>query len=160
MAGSSIFDYVHQGDHAEVAEQLGLSLTGHSQGMASPSSSDDGTTHGTMNPDGDCLLLRLALTSPLTAFSFIFPVSSSMSIQSNIKYKGFERSFCIRMKSTLTKRGCQFKQSTGHRVSESELFISGRFQPPKTLDMSHALSCRVKNFLAKQISSKLVQCSF
>lgn len=52
MAGSSIFDYVHQGDHAEVAEQLGLSLTGHSQGMASPSSSDDGTTHGTMNPDG------------------------------------------------------------------------------------------------------------
>lgn len=54
MAGSSIFDYVHQGDHAEVAEQLGLSLTGHSQGMASPSSSDDGTTHGTMNPDGKC----------------------------------------------------------------------------------------------------------
>jgi neuronal PAS domain-containing protein 1/3 len=53
MAGSSIFDYVHQGDHAEVAEQLGLSLTGHSQGMASPSSSDDGTTHGTMNPDGN-----------------------------------------------------------------------------------------------------------
>lgn len=53
MAGSSIFDYVHQGDHAEVAEQLGLSLTGHSQGMASPSSSDDGTTHGTMNPDGE-----------------------------------------------------------------------------------------------------------
>jgi hypothetical protein len=43
-----------------------------------------------------------------------------MSIQSNNKYKGFERSFCIRMKSTLTKRGCQFKQSTGHRVSESE----------------------------------------
>lgn len=55
MAGSSIFDYVHQGDHAEVAEQLGLSLTGHSQGMSSPSSSDEGT-HGTMNPDGDYLL--------------------------------------------------------------------------------------------------------
>ena len=55
MAGSSIFDYVHQGDHAEVAEQLGLSLTGHSQGMSSPSSSDEGT-HGTMNPDGNYLL--------------------------------------------------------------------------------------------------------
>lgn len=54
MAGSSIFDYVHQGDHAEIAEQLGLSLTGHSQGMASPSSSDEGT-HGTMNPDGEYL---------------------------------------------------------------------------------------------------------
>ncbi|CRK97341.1 CLUMA_CG010732, isoform A [Clunio marinus] len=105
MAGSSIFDYVHQGDHAEVAEQLGLSLTGHSQGMASPSSSDDGTTHGTMNPD----------------------VSSSMSIQSNNKYKGFERAFCIRMKSTLTKRGCQFKQSTGHRVSESKIKLIKEF---------------------------------
>lgn len=46
-----------------------------------------------------------------------------MSVQSNNKYKGFERSFCIRMKSTLTKRGCQFKQSTGHRVSESVLII-------------------------------------
>jgi hypothetical protein len=64
MAGSSIFDYVHQGDHAEVAEQLGLSLTGHSQGMASPSSSDDGTTHGTMNPDG-----KLAQLSPHAASS-------------------------------------------------------------------------------------------
>ncbi|KAG5679748.1 hypothetical protein PVAND_009290 [Polypedilum vanderplanki] len=92
MAGSSIFDYVHQGDHAEVAEQLGLSLTGHSQGMNSPSSSDEGS-HGTMNPD----------------------VSSSMSISSNSKYKGFERAFCIRMKSTLTKRGCQFKQASGYR---------------------------------------------
>jgi neuronal PAS domain-containing protein 1/3 len=51
MAGSSIFDYVHQGDHAEVAEQLGLSLTGH-HGMSSPSSSDEGT-HGTNNPDGE-----------------------------------------------------------------------------------------------------------
>lgn len=117
MAGSSIFDYVHQGDHAEVAEQLGLSLTGHSQGMASPSSSDDGTTHGTMNPDGknDDHKLLMQIIRELK-----FPVSSSMSVQSNNKYKGFERSFCIRMKSTLTKRGCQFKQSTGHRVSESD----------------------------------------
>lgn len=53
MAGSSIFDYVHVADHAEVAEQFGLSLTGQS-GMASPASgSEEGTTHGTMNPDGN-----------------------------------------------------------------------------------------------------------
>lgn len=54
MTGSSIFDYVHHQDHAEVAEHLGLSLsTG--QGSASPSSgiSDDGgNAHGTNNPDG------------------------------------------------------------------------------------------------------------
>ncbi|CAO1417573.1 unnamed protein product [Diamesa tonsa] len=93
MAGSSIFDYVHQADHAEVAEQLGLSLTGHA-GMASPSSSEEGTSHGTMNPD----------------------VSSSMTLSSTSKYKGLERAFCVRMKSTLTKRGCHFKQSSGYRV--------------------------------------------
>lgn len=54
MTGSSIFDYVHHGDHAEVAEQLGLSLSSN-QSMASPSSgaSDEGgTNHGTNNPDG------------------------------------------------------------------------------------------------------------
>jgi neuronal PAS domain-containing protein 1/3 len=122
MAGSSIFDYVHQGDHAEVAEQLGLSLTGHSQGMASPSSDDDGTSHGTMNPDGNFDDLRGDLMARFKR-KFQFSVSSSMSVQSNNKYKGFERSFCIRMKSTLTKRGCQFKQSTGHRVSESDFII-------------------------------------
>lgn len=49
MTGSSIFDYIHHGDHAEVAEQLGLTLSSHT-GMASPSSSDE--TTGTMNPDG------------------------------------------------------------------------------------------------------------
>ncbi|XP_036342363.1 protein trachealess-like [Rhagoletis pomonella] len=65
MTGSSIFDYVHQGDHAEIADQLGLSLTNGgiagggngngTTGLASPTSgaSDDGIgTHGTNNPDG------------------------------------------------------------------------------------------------------------
>lgn len=54
MTGSSIFDYVHQGDHTEIAEQLGLSLATQSQqsasGMTSPSSTDEPT--GTNNPDG------------------------------------------------------------------------------------------------------------
>lgn len=70
MTGSSIFDYIHQADHAEIAEQLGLSLTsgsagggggsgsggGATGGLASPTSgaSDDGSgTHGTNNPDGE-----------------------------------------------------------------------------------------------------------
>lgn len=35
---------------------------------------------------------------------------------SGSNYKGFDRAFCIRMKSTLTKRGCHFK-SSGYRVS-------------------------------------------
>lgn len=76
MTGSSIFDYIHQADHAEIAEQLGLSLTSGggsggggvgvggggggggsgAAGLASPTSgaSDDGSgTHGTNNPDGE-----------------------------------------------------------------------------------------------------------
>ncbi|KAL9902444.1 protein trachealess isoform X1 [Glossina fuscipes] len=109
MTGSSIFDYIHPSDHAEIAEQLGLSLTSNSgvtsagsnnsgpPGLASPHSgtSDDGigANHGTNNPD----------------------VSAQMSVSSNSGYKGFERSFCVRMKSTLTKRGCHFK-SSGYRV--------------------------------------------
>lgn len=39
-----------------------------------------------------------------------------MSVSSQASYKGFERAFCVRMKSTLTKRGCHFK-SSGYRVS-------------------------------------------
>lgn len=38
-----------------------------------------------------------------------------MSLESNAAYQGLDRSFCIRMKSTLTKRGCHFK-SSGYRV--------------------------------------------
>ncbi|KAH8349900.1 hypothetical protein KR084_009086 [Drosophila pseudotakahashii] len=121
MTGSSIFDYIHQADHSEIAEQLGLSLTsgggggggggggagssssggggGAGVGMASPTSgaSDDGSgTHGTNNPD----------------------VAASMTQASTAGYKGYDRSFCIRMKSTLTKRGCHFK-SSGYRASDA-----------------------------------------
>jgi len=53
MSGSSIFDYIHHSDHAELAEQLGLVLS-QSQGMASPASGGDdvNSSSGTNNPDG------------------------------------------------------------------------------------------------------------
>jgi hypothetical protein len=53
MTGSSIFDYIHQGDHTEIAEQLGLCLAqnqNHQSEMTSPSSNDEAI--GTNNPDG------------------------------------------------------------------------------------------------------------
>lgn len=65
MSGSSVFDYIHPGDHAEVAEQLGLSLSG-SQNIASPASgaSDEGgNTSGTNNPDGNTLFYNFFLFS-------------------------------------------------------------------------------------------------
>ncbi|XP_050556269.1 protein trachealess isoform X3 [Spodoptera frugiperda] len=101
MTGSSIFDYVHQADHAEIAEQLGLSLTGRpgQAGLNSPASgSEEGSQHGTNNPD----------------------VSSQMSLAaSGSLYRGMDRAFCVRMKSTLTKRGCHFK-SSGYRVGRNK----------------------------------------
>ncbi|XP_023222499.1 protein trachealess-like isoform X3 [Centruroides sculpturatus] len=98
MTGSNVFDYVHHQDHAEMAEQMGISL---SQASTSPSSttSDDGSsvTGGPSTPTGP------DRPAPI------------MTLNSNSMYKGLERVFCIRMKSTLTKRGCHFK-SSGYRV--------------------------------------------
>ena len=45
-----------------------------------------------------------------------------MSLESNAAYKGLDRSFCVRMKSTLTKRGCHFK-SSGYRVSSVTFYV-------------------------------------
>ena len=39
MTGSSIFDYVHQADHAELAEQLGVQLA-HQQRLSNSASAD------------------------------------------------------------------------------------------------------------------------
>uniref|UniRef100_T1JJ64 PAS domain-containing protein n=1 Tax=Strigamia maritima TaxID=126957 RepID=T1JJ64_STRMM len=88
MTGSSVFDYIHQQDHAELAEQLGIALT-QGQPYPSPGStvSDEGSSSST----------------------------SLMTLGGNTAYKGLDRAFCIRMKSTLTKRGCHFK-SSGFRV--------------------------------------------
>lgn len=44
-----------------------------------------------------------------------------MTLGSNPPYKGLDRAFCVRMKSTLTKRGCHFK-SSGYRVSKKFIF--------------------------------------
>ncbi|XP_048508062.1 protein trachealess isoform X3 [Athalia rosae] len=119
MTGSSVFDYVHQQDHSEVAEQLGLGLTSSSSsgphssssGLASPSSaaSEEHGSTSTANPD----------------------VSSVMSLTASGLYKGYDRAFCVRMKSTLTKRGCHFK-SSGYRV----VLLLCRLRPQYTF--SHA----------------------
>lgn len=81
MSGSSIFDYVHPQDHAEIAEQLGLSLSS-SQNLASPSSgiSDDGSgNQGTNNPDGKSSLLPIAYTLFVSPLTFLFSTFSFFS---------------------------------------------------------------------------------
>lgn len=79
MTGSSIFDYVHQADHAEIAEQLGLSLAGRSgAGLNSPASgSEEGSQHGTNNPDGKFGLFRLKLKH-ISGLYYIFIILFSI----------------------------------------------------------------------------------
>lgn len=152
MSGSSIFDYIHPQDHAEVAEQLGLGLASN-QNLASPSSAvsdDNGTNQGTNNPDGkysmasssfsDVFFLYFSRKGSRKLFWFFWPQNSNSNLIGNISiirinftvatpmltggqsaYKGYDRAFCVRMKSTLTKRGCHFK-SSGYRVSKSQAF--------------------------------------
>ncbi|KAK7081948.1 Neuronal PAS domain-containing protein 3, partial [Halocaridina rubra] len=128
LTGSSVFDYIHQQDHQELADQLGLTLsTG--QPLPSPSSlgSEEGPagSQGTMNPD----------------------VATCMSINSNSQYKGYDRAFCIRMKSTLTKRGCHFK-SSGYRV----VLILGHMRPQYVFSHSRKTAPQLMGFVALAIA--------
>ncbi|XP_053678456.1 protein trachealess-like [Anopheles nili] len=94
MTGSSIFDYVHKSDHGEVEQQLGIKK---------------GAEYAAYGGYGDeppekSTVLKLGKDAPGT--KGLLPGES---------YEGDDRAFCIRMKSTLTKRGCHFK-SSGYRV--------------------------------------------
>nr|NP_001261210.1 trachealess, isoform G [Drosophila melanogaster]AGB93905.1 trachealess, isoform G [Drosophila melanogaster] len=107
MTGSSIFDYIHQADHSEIADQLGLSLTsggGGGGGSSSSGGGGGGAGGGMASP-----------TSGASDDGSGTHVAASMTQASTSGYKGYDRSFCVRMKSTLTKRGCHFK-SSGYRV--------------------------------------------
>lgn len=112
MAGSSFFDYVHQQDHPELAEHLGLSLPqSSSSGVPSPGSSDDGSP------------------TPGSSQRCVTPPGHDRAYVMNPNPKhGCDRSFCLRMKSTLTKRGVHVK-SSGYRV----VHVLGQLRPQMSL---------------------------
>ena len=97
MTGSSVFDYTHQQDHAELAEQLGITpnTSQLSSSPLPPASVGSNTSSESDTPNS-----FLNSNNQITANSQDF----------------LERQFCIRMKSTLTKRGCQHFKSSGYRV--------------------------------------------
>ncbi|XP_042899146.1 protein trachealess [Parasteatoda tepidariorum] len=101
MTGSSVFDYIHQQDQSELADLIGINMCPSPSATSPPASvaSDDGSSS---NP------------GPSTPTGFDRP-PPTMSIRSESAGQSLQRSFCIRMKSTLTKRGCHFK-SSGYRV--------------------------------------------
>ncbi|XP_036741575.1 neuronal PAS domain-containing protein 1 isoform X4 [Manis pentadactyla] len=103
LTGSSVFDYIHPGDHSEVLEQLGLRATtpGPPTSPSVPSSSSSSSSSSSF-----------ADTSEIEASPTAGPPSRVQ-----------ERSFFIRMKSTLTKRGLHVKAS-GYKV----IHVTGRLR--------------------------------
>ncbi|XP_074662483.1 protein trachealess-like [Tubulanus polymorphus] len=121
MAGSCVFDYVHQQDHPELAEQLGLCLP-HSTSMPSPSSGSEAgaaTTSSATKTDSPSVSERVS------------------GLMQHSKTRGVERAFHIRMKSTLTKRGVHVKTSgyrvvhiIGHMRSQFSFSLTRKHPPP------------------------------
>ncbi|XP_052769984.1 protein trachealess-like isoform X2 [Mya arenaria] len=103
MAGSSIFDYVHTQDHQEMADELGISLSSISSTLSSPTSP--------------------LVESPKSARAVTPPMNDRVPLMVPGGERGYRRTFCIRMKSTLTKRGVHSRTS-GYRV----LLICGKFR--------------------------------
>lgn len=104
LTGSSVFDYIHPGDHSEVLEQLGLRAptSGPPTPPSVPSSSSSSSSSSSF-----------ADTPEIEASP------TEMSPSSRVQ----ERSFFIRMKSTLTKRGLHVKAS-GYKV----IHVTGRLR--------------------------------
>ncbi|XP_011825422.1 PREDICTED: neuronal PAS domain-containing protein 1 [Mandrillus leucophaeus] len=102
MTGSSVFDYIHPGDHSEVLEQLGLRTP--TPGPPTPPSVSSSSSSSSSS---------LADTPEIEASLTKVPPSSLVQ----------ERSFFVRMKSTLTKRGLHVKAS-GYKV----IHVTGRLR--------------------------------
>ncbi|KAJ4939149.1 hypothetical protein JOQ06_028610, partial [Pogonophryne albipinna] len=122
LTGSSVFDYIHPGDHAETAEQLGMKL---------PPGRGLSLSQGNVNEDG------ASSASSSSHSETPEPVeSSSPSLLAPDKH--LERSFFIRMKSTLTKRGVHIK-SSGFKV----IHVTGRLRIRMALTHSRSVPVQI-----------------
>ncbi|RWS31803.1 protein trachealess-like isoform X5 [Leptotrombidium deliense] len=128
MTGSSVFDYCHQQDHAELAEHLGMSHNPSTGSQLSSSPLPPASVGSNASSESDS-------TTPFS--------NSTNVLTANGVNDTFERQFCIRMKSTLTKRGCQHYKSSGYRVvhivshlrPEAHIRRTSSSAPPKLVGM-------------------------
>ncbi|XP_074604189.1 protein trachealess-like isoform X2 [Brevipalpus obovatus] len=138
MTGSSVFDYTHQQDHAELAEQLGISQSLSSPHLASsplpPASVGSNATSESEGGGGGGGLSCGGGGGGGTMGGNFLPGSA------------VERQFCIRMKSTLTKRGCQHFKSSGYRV----VHVISRLRPEMSSRSELIREPRKKGQLFKQ----------
>ncbi|CAG2161841.1 unnamed protein product, partial [Oppiella nova] len=113
MTGSSVFDYTHQQDHAELAEQL----VRNSYPIPTQPTGLNVSTSGGHQLSSSPLPPASVGSSASNESDSGTPYSNSHShITTTGSNDTMERQFCIRMKSTLTKRGCQHFKSSGYRV--------------------------------------------
>ncbi|XP_077945317.1 neuronal PAS domain-containing protein 3 isoform X1 [Gasterosteus aculeatus] len=118
LTGSSVFDYVHPGDHVEMAEQLGMKL---------PPGRGLSLSQGNVNEDGAS---SASSSSPSETPEPVESSSPSLLAADNL----LERSFFVRMKSTLTKRGVHIK-SSGYKV----IHVTGRLRIRMALTHSRSV---------------------
>uniref|UniRef100_A0A673LZM3 Neuronal PAS domain protein 3 n=1 Tax=Sinocyclocheilus rhinocerous TaxID=307959 RepID=A0A673LZM3_9TELE len=117
LMGSSVFDYVHPGDHVEMAEQLGMKLPPGRGLLSQGGGAEDGASSASSSSHSET-------PEPVESNS------PSLLSPDNI----LERSSFIRMKSTLTKRGVHIK-SSGYKV----IHITGRLRIRMALTHSRSV---------------------
>ncbi|XP_067895431.1 neuronal PAS domain-containing protein 3 isoform X4 [Heterodontus francisci] len=120
LTGSSVFDYVHPGDHVEMAEQLGMKLPP-GRGILSQGTAEDGASSASSSSQSET-------PEPVESTS-----PTLLTIDNSL-----ERSFFIRMKSTLTKRGVHIK-SSGFKV----IHITGRLRLRVSLSHGRVLPTQI-----------------
>uniref|UniRef100_A0A8C7FXZ6 Neuronal PAS domain protein 3 n=1 Tax=Oncorhynchus kisutch TaxID=8019 RepID=A0A8C7FXZ6_ONCKI len=120
LTGSSVFDYVHPGDHVEMAEQLGMKLPPGRGLLSQGTATEDGTSSASSSSHAET-------PEPVES------TSPTLLPPDNI----LERSFFVRMKSTLTKRGVHIK-SSGYKV----IHVTGRLRI--RMAMTHSRSVPIQ----------------
>ncbi|XP_069859366.1 neuronal PAS domain-containing protein 1-like [Dipodomys merriami] len=105
LTGSSVFDYIHPGDHSEVLEQLGLQA----RTPAPPTPPSAASSASSSSSSSSSLADR--------------PEIEPRPSGARPPARAQERSFFVRMKSTLTKRGLHVKAS-GYKV----IHVTGRLR--------------------------------
>jgi len=134
LTGSSFFDYIHQADHDELAQQLGVTI--HGPGSESPLREGE---EGANSPVG--------AAPPIP--DVCYPVTTLMTNNQEDKNgkPSYDRAFCIRMKSTLTKRGCHFK-SSGYRV----VLMLGKLRPQYSYPHTKKSATPIMGFIGLAIA--------
>merc|ERR1719367_1384094 len=142
LTGSSLFDYIHPNDHHELAEQLGVTLARPDGGPDSPPQH-----RGAEGEEGAGSQGGVGPAPPIP--DVCYPVTSLM-INNKEDKNGkpcYERAFCIRMKSTLTKRGCHFK-SSGYRV----VLLLGQLRPQYSYPHTKKCNTPIMGFIGLAIA--------